>query len=375
MVPAQVTCRFAGSGFDAARRDLVPCVRGSGEIGAGTLYFLKRFWLGTADAVTHDPGHAPALACAAGAVRRRLWRAADARRLPSAAVYALIAASYALVYGLIGRIMLGFGEVAALGSIAAVVSVATSLTLDPVTPVTAIILAIIVAVLVSALHGHAAGVVVLATAEAWQRPADADRDRRALAGAFRNICGLRRATRRAGCRRSRTRPCRSQRPARSSPAFRSASLAITSLGLAACAIVSGTSPCRASGATGGRWPMMRAWPVCWGRLRGRVPARDRARLRPLGAGRPDHHGDLRRHGLCGRDGHRPERARRAVLGVSAPCAAPCWADWQLPPSRRSGRRALPIEHRDLVIYALLAVVLIVPPGGFFGEPALTPRQI
>ena len=36
---------------------------------------------------------------------------------------------------------------------------------------------------------------------------------------------------------------------------------------------------------------------------------------------------------------------------------------------------LPIEHRDLVIYTLLAVVLIIRPGGFFGEPALTPREV
>ena len=185
MVPERLVCRFAASGaFDAARRELVGLRTGSGEIGESRLYFLKRFWLGTPDAVSNDPGMPP------------IWRAPQVpfafaygaqqvlSALPSAAVYALIAAAYALVYGLIGRVMLGFGEVAALGSIAAVVSVATSLTLDPVTPVTAIAIAMLVAVLVVRAawlcgRAHAAAAVA-----AWQRPAGAHSHGRPVAGAI-----------------------------------------------------------------------------------------------------------------------------------------------------------------------------------------------
>ncbi|MFN3670440.1 MAG: branched-chain amino acid ABC transporter permease, partial [Bosea sp. (in: a-proteobacteria)] len=36
---------------------------------------------------------------------------------------------------------------------------------------------------------------------------------------------------------------------------------------------------------------------------------------------------------------------------------------------------LPLEQRDLAVYSLLAVVLILRPGGFFGDGALAPREV
>ena len=36
---------------------------------------------------------------------------------------------------------------------------------------------------------------------------------------------------------------------------------------------------------------------------------------------------------------------------------------------------MPIEQRDLAVYALLAIVLILRPGGFFGDAELAPRPV
>jgi branched-chain amino acid transport system permease protein len=37
--------------------------------------------------------------------------------------------------------------------------------------------------------------------------------------------------------------------------------------------------------------------------------------------------------------------------------------------------AMPLEQRDIAVYSLLAVTLILRPGGFFGDGALSPRQV
>ena len=36
---------------------------------------------------------------------------------------------------------------------------------------------------------------------------------------------------------------------------------------------------------------------------------------------------------------------------------------------------MPLEQRDIAVYALLAVVLVLRPGGFFGDGALAPREV
>jgi branched-chain amino acid transport system permease protein len=36
---------------------------------------------------------------------------------------------------------------------------------------------------------------------------------------------------------------------------------------------------------------------------------------------------------------------------------------------------MPLEQRDIAVYALLAVVLLLRPGGFFGDGALAPRPV
>ncbi len=157
-----VICLFAGRGLDRQKGELVGLATEAGPMPEASFYFLRRFYLETADAVLNDPGGIPLW----DVPQVPIWAAYGMQQLvsalPSAAVLALLAASYALIYGLIGRIMLGFGEFAALGSIAGVVAVAGTLSLAVSTPLIGVAIALIVALATSALHGFAIGRVALA---------------------------------------------------------------------------------------------------------------------------------------------------------------------------------------------------------------------
>ena len=84
------------------------------------LQLLKRFWL-EAEGAAADPEPVPrGLACrrsCRGLLAIGLQHALFA--LPPIAIYALLAAAYSLVYGLVGRINLAFGELAAVSGYAA----------------------------------------------------------------------------------------------------------------------------------------------------------------------------------------------------------------------------------------------------------------
>ena len=111
-------CRFAGRGRPPA---LAALLRPSGPVDETHLVLLNRFWMGSeAEAAAEAPEDA------AGPPDLPFWLAYALQQalnaLPDAAVYGLLAAAYSLVYGLSGRINLAFGEVAAVGGLAAVVA-------------------------------------------------------------------------------------------------------------------------------------------------------------------------------------------------------------------------------------------------------------
>jgi branched-chain amino acid transport system permease protein len=113
-------CRFAPAGYAPPERSgLVGVTTEAGRLGELRLQVLKRFWLEKEGAAA-DPepvrnAHsAPELprGLASG-----LQHAVSA--LPPIAIYGLLAAAYSLLYGLVGRINLAFGELAAVGGYAA----------------------------------------------------------------------------------------------------------------------------------------------------------------------------------------------------------------------------------------------------------------
>ncbi len=116
--PLFILCRFGEKPTPSAPPDLLGVETESGPFPEPRVIFLKRFWLETPEAQLADPGFAarePArLGFAAAYAAQHALSA-----LPSMAVYALLATAYALIYGLVGRIVLSFGELAAAAGYAA----------------------------------------------------------------------------------------------------------------------------------------------------------------------------------------------------------------------------------------------------------------
>jgi branched-chain amino acid transport system permease protein len=115
-----VECRFAAGGHASLDREgLIGVATEAGPLGEVRLHMLKRFWLERQGAAA-DP-EPVANAAQAPTLPRPLAIGLQhvVAALPPVAIYGLLAAAYSLVYGLVGRINLAFGELAAVGGYAA----------------------------------------------------------------------------------------------------------------------------------------------------------------------------------------------------------------------------------------------------------------
>jgi branched-chain amino acid transport system permease protein len=116
-------CRFRRPGQPRESADLVSLTLDGRTIADARLFFLIRYWLATPDGRAADPaplGDVSRLPEVAHGFAYGLQMALDG--LPLASAYALLAAAYSLVYGLIGRINFAFGEIAAAGGYAAAIA-------------------------------------------------------------------------------------------------------------------------------------------------------------------------------------------------------------------------------------------------------------
>lgn len=106
-----ISCIFAREPLNGAP-DLLALATEQGLVGDVRLYLLKKHWIKPGHAATHDPdpvtmiSSAPELPRILGEPLQQLLAA-----LPSIGISALLATAFALVYGLIGRITLVFGEI------------------------------------------------------------------------------------------------------------------------------------------------------------------------------------------------------------------------------------------------------------------------
>jgi branched-chain amino acid transport system permease protein len=151
-------CRFAAEGLSGNKADLIGLSTEAGPVAGSTVYLLKRFYLQSPEGGAGDPGPGDA---AAGLIEMPRPFAYGLQQilvgLPRTAIYGLLAAAYALVFGLVGRFNLAFGELAALGAAATAVGVGLLLTFGAVAPLPALLLGAVCALLASAVHGAVGG--------------------------------------------------------------------------------------------------------------------------------------------------------------------------------------------------------------------------
>ncbi|WP_157961415.1 branched-chain amino acid ABC transporter permease [Microvirga flavescens] len=153
-----VICQFAAEGLAARKADLIGLATEYNLLSGANLYLLKRYYLDTPEGVAGDPGGVPE----AGVLELSPEIAYSLQQLlvslPRTAIYALLSVAYALVFGMTGRINLAFGELAAVGAAATVAGAAFAMIgLSITSPVVGLALGVLATLFASALHGMVGG--------------------------------------------------------------------------------------------------------------------------------------------------------------------------------------------------------------------------
>jgi branched-subunit amino acid ABC-type transport system permease component len=163
------TCVFGGATFERDRLDLTALETDQGALGEARLLYLKRFWLADAAREVGEAVPLPAQGVARlpSALAYALQQLISA--LAPAAIYALLATAYSLIYGLVGRINLAFGEIAALGAYGAIGGVAAAVALGVGDAVSGLALAFVLAALISGGWSLLIGRAVIAPLHARHR--------------------------------------------------------------------------------------------------------------------------------------------------------------------------------------------------------------
>jgi branched-chain amino acid transport system permease protein len=153
-----VLCRFAASGLSANKAELMGLSTETGPLSGATLYLLKRFYIESAEGVANDPGAgepSSGLLEVPPSVAYGLQQFLSG--LPRTAIYGLLALAYALVFGLVGRINLAFGELAAVGAAGATIGVTIAIVSGGSAPVTGLGLGFLSAAFTGATYGAVSG--------------------------------------------------------------------------------------------------------------------------------------------------------------------------------------------------------------------------
>src|SRR5690606_38978134 len=144
-----ITCRFAGRGLQQDRLQVTSVTTDrQGELSPVALFMLREYWLGRYEAQTRV-GEQQAAAGARG-VLYLLQLLVHAATL--GCIYGLLAIGYTLVYAIIGRINLAFGEIAMVGAYATFLGVAVLAALDVTALPLALLLVLLAAAACAAVH-------------------------------------------------------------------------------------------------------------------------------------------------------------------------------------------------------------------------------
>ena len=364
-------CRFAGGNRASPDRGaLLGVSTESGQIGELRLQLLKRFWL-EAEGAAADPEPVPGASMSPQLPRPLAVGLQHALfALPPIAIYALLAAAYSLVYGLVGRINLAFGELAAVSGYAAFLGFAVT---GPEVAA-ALLLALVFALVAGLAYGVTSGRFVFA-------PLMGQTGQRVLIGTIGLAIVLQEGLRLAqGSRLKWVQPLLNAPHAVARAGDFVVTVTPIALGAAALCL----------GAALGllalmRWSRFgRAWRACaddalaaelFGIDRGRVLLRTFA-LASLLAGLAGYVMTVY-YGTVGYAGG-------IVLGLKALLAAVAGGIGSVPGAflgglLLGGAEALwsalfPIELRELAIFSLLAVLMVIRPSGLFGFSEPLPRK-
>jgi branched-chain amino acid transport system permease protein len=163
--PRHVTCGFGGATFEPDRLDLAAVETDAGRLGEARLIYLKRFWLADpATAADGPPADLPQVPATVAYAAQQLVNA-----LALCAIYALLATAYSLIYGLVGRINLAFGQIAVIGAFGAVGGLAVALLLGLAQPAVALAFALMLAAGFAGLWSAFVGRTVVAPLHARHR--------------------------------------------------------------------------------------------------------------------------------------------------------------------------------------------------------------
>ena len=148
-----ITCRFAGRGLqqDRLRVTAVSTDR-QGELSPVALFMLREYWLGRYEAQARlgEQGVADA---ASLPLRALYLLQIGVHALTLGCIYGLLAIGYTLVYAIIGRINLAFGEIAMVGAYATFLGVTILAVLDVTFLPLALLLVLLGAAATGAVHG------------------------------------------------------------------------------------------------------------------------------------------------------------------------------------------------------------------------------
>lgn len=370
-----IDCLFAGEGGALGPGTLIGIASDGRPMSDASFYLLRRFYLEDRAEPPLDPG-APRieeLPSVPPALAYSLQQGLSA--LPSAAIYSLLAAAYALVYGLNGRIILSFGEFAALGALASVVGVALMLSLAVSTPLSGLAVAFATAILAAALHGFAMGRFVL-------RHLERASGQQMLIATIGLAIAMSEYLRLAQGPELRWLPPVLNNPV---PLARAGDFIVTlnplAVGLAALGLVVALGLV----ALIRRTAYGRAW---------RAVSDDQRTAALFGVdGRAVHdvaviiacavcgmagvivtviYGGM---GFAGGFSLGLKALVAAILGGIGSVGGAALGGLLIAAFEAVWSATLPIEQRDLAVYSLLAIVLILRPGGIFGDAALAPRQV
>jgi branched-subunit amino acid ABC-type transport system permease component len=150
-------CQFAAEGLSPSKAELTGLGTEEGPLSGASLYMLKRYYLDTPEGAAGDPGSRPNADVAEIPTAVAYWLQQLLVSLPRTAIYALLSVAFALVFGLSGRINLAFGELAAIGSAATIAGASIMLAYGATSPVLGLAAGLVAALFAGAIHNAVGG--------------------------------------------------------------------------------------------------------------------------------------------------------------------------------------------------------------------------